>query len=99
MFDGKFTLDDVRQRSREARNRSGEEGFRLEGQSSMSQISRDPTELVGQTIGKHHCYPDGFALFLGTMFAPIVGSRRRRARFHAQERRCRPGVHARSSVC
>jgi fumarylacetoacetate (FAA) hydrolase family protein len=38
----------------------------------MSQISRDPTELVGQTIGKHHCYPDGFALFLGTMFAPIV---------------------------
>ena len=38
----------------------------------MSQISRDPTELVGQTISKHHCYPDGFALFLGTMFAPIV---------------------------
>ena len=27
---------------------------------------------MGQTIGKHHCYPDGFALFLGTMFAPIV---------------------------
>ena len=38
----------------------------------MSQISRDPTELVGQTICKHHAYPDGFALFLGTMFAPIV---------------------------
>ena len=33
---------------------TGEEGFRLEGQSSMSQISRDPTELVGQTICKHH---------------------------------------------
>ena len=71
MFDGRFTLDDVR--SAEVKLEiEGEEGFRLEGQSSMSQISRDPTELVGQTIGKHHCYPDGFALFLGTMFAPIV---------------------------
>ena len=38
----------------------------------MNQLSRDPTELVGQTICKHHAYPDGFALFLGTMFAPIV---------------------------
>ena len=71
MFDGGFSLDDVR----EAVVRleiQGEEGFRLEGQSSMNQISRDPTELVGQTICKHHAYPDGFALFLGTMFAPIA---------------------------
>jgi fumarylacetoacetate (FAA) hydrolase family protein len=71
MFDGKFTLDDVRQAVVRLEI-SGEEGFKLEGQSSMSQISRDPTELVGQTICKHHAYPDGFALFLGTMFAPIV---------------------------
>lgn len=71
MFDGKFTLDDVRQCVVRLEI-TGEEGFRLEGQSSMSQISRDPTELVGQTICKHHAYPDGFALFLGTMFAPIV---------------------------
>ena len=71
MFDGKYTLDDVRSAVVKLEI-TGDEGFRLEGQSSMSQISRDPTELVGQTIGKHHCYPDGFALFLGTMFAPIV---------------------------
>jgi fumarylacetoacetate (FAA) hydrolase family protein len=71
MFDGTYTLDDVRAAVVRLEI-TGEEGFRLEGQSSMSQISRDPTELVGQTIGKHHCYPDGFALFLGTMFAPIV---------------------------
>ncbi|HEX6638150.1 MAG TPA: fumarylacetoacetate hydrolase family protein [Steroidobacteraceae bacterium] len=71
MFDGRFTLDDVRQAVVKLEI-MGEEGFRLEGQSSMSQISRDPTELVGQTICKHHAYPDGFALFLGTMFAPIV---------------------------
>ncbi|HLA71606.1 MAG TPA: fumarylacetoacetate hydrolase family protein [Steroidobacteraceae bacterium] len=71
MFDGSFTLDDVRQCTVRLEI-EGDEGFRLEGSSSMAQISRDPTELVGQTIGKHHCYPDGFALFLGTMFAPIV---------------------------
>jgi len=71
MFDARYTLDDVR-RCEVKLEIEGEEGFRLQGQSSMSQISRDPTELVGQTIGKHHCYPDGFALFLGTMFAPIV---------------------------
>ncbi len=71
LFDGKFTLDDVRQAVVRLEI-AGEEGFKLEGQSSMSQISRDPTELVGQTICKHHAYPDGFALFLGTMFAPIV---------------------------
>jgi len=71
MFDGGFSLDDVR--SAVVRLEiTGEEGFKLEGQSSMNQISRDPTELVGQTICKHHAYPDGFALFLGTMFAPIV---------------------------
>jgi fumarylacetoacetate (FAA) hydrolase family protein len=71
MFDGTFTLDDVRQCTVRLEIK-GDEGFELEGASSMAQISRDPTELVGQTIGKHHCYPDGFALFLGTMFAPIV---------------------------
>src|SRR6186713_2094834 len=71
MFDGAFTLDDVRQCTVRLEI-NGDEGFKLEGSSSMSQISRDPAELVGQTICKHHSYPDGFALFLGTMFAPIV---------------------------
>jgi fumarylacetoacetate (FAA) hydrolase family protein len=71
MFDGGYSLDDVRNAVVKLEIQ-GEEGFRLEGQSSMDQISRDPTELVGQTICKHHAYPDGFALFLGTMFAPIV---------------------------
>jgi fumarylacetoacetate (FAA) hydrolase family protein len=71
LFHGSFGLDDVR-RAVVKLEIEGEEGFRLDGESSMSQISRDPTELVGQTIGKHHHYPDGFALFLGTMFAPIV---------------------------
>ncbi|MDP3316995.1 MAG: fumarylacetoacetate hydrolase, partial [Devosia sp.] len=26
---------------------------------------------VAATIGRHHQYPDGFVLYLGTMFAPV----------------------------
>lgn len=70
LFDQSFTLNSVR--TAELRlHVSGQDGFTLDGHSSMSQISRDPTELVAQTIGDHHQYPDGFMLFLGTMFAPV----------------------------
>jgi fumarylacetoacetate (FAA) hydrolase family protein len=51
-------------------DKEGEDGFRLEGSSSIARISRDPEDLVAQTLGPHHQYPDGFVLFLGTMFAP-----------------------------
>jgi fumarylacetoacetate (FAA) hydrolase family protein len=70
LFDQRFTLDDVRAAGVRLEIR-GSEGFVLQGESSMTRISRDPAELVAQTAGKHHQYPDGFALFLGTMFAPI----------------------------
>jgi fumarylacetoacetate (FAA) hydrolase family protein len=70
LFDARFTLDDVR-KAVVRLEIVGEEGFRLEGQSSMGLISRDPAELVAQTLGRNHQYPDGFVLFLGTMFAPI----------------------------
>lgn len=49
----------------------GEDGFELSGSSSMAEISRDIVDLVGQTIGPNHQYPDGVMLFCGTMFAPI----------------------------
>jgi fumarylacetoacetate (FAA) hydrolase family protein len=49
----------------------GRDGFTLQGRSSMSEISRDPLDLVAQTIGRHHQYPDGFMLYCGTMFAPV----------------------------
>jgi fumarylacetoacetate (FAA) hydrolase family protein len=48
---------------------TGTDGFVMDGQSSMDQISRDPLELVAQVLGAHQ-YPDGFMLFLGTLFAP-----------------------------
>jgi fumarylacetoacetate (FAA) hydrolase family protein len=71
LFDDRFTLDDVR-RAVVRLEIEGDDGFRLEGKSSMAEISRDPSELAAQTLGKNHQYPDGFALFLGTMFAPVV---------------------------
>ncbi len=69
LFDESFGLDDVREAEVELLVQ-GEDGFRLEGKSSMAEISRDPEELVAHTIGRTHQYPDGFLLFCGTMFAP-----------------------------
>ncbi|MBB4121096.1 fumarylacetoacetate hydrolase family protein [Martelella radicis] len=69
LFDGSFTLDDVR-RAEVSLTVRGEDGFEMTGHSSMSEISRDPEALVAQTIGRHHQYPDGFMLYLGTLFAP-----------------------------
>ncbi|WP_315833027.1 fumarylacetoacetate hydrolase family protein [Bradyrhizobium prioriisuperbiae] len=70
LFDKSFSLDDIRAMDI-AMTVKGEDGFMLDGHSSISKISRDPEDLVEQTIGPTHQYPDGFALFLGTMFAPI----------------------------
>jgi fumarylacetoacetate (FAA) hydrolase family protein len=70
LFDKTFSLDDVRKMDL-AMTVKGEDGFVLDGHSSISKISRDPEDLVSQTIGPVHQYPDGFALFLGTMFAPV----------------------------
>ncbi|GFM84331.1 fumarylacetoacetate hydrolase [Pseudomonas cichorii] len=69
LFDEQFSLDDIRNCVIDLQVR-GEEGYLLHGSSSMNQISRDPLELVGQTLNAHHQYPDGFMLFLGTLFAP-----------------------------
>jgi fumarylacetoacetate (FAA) hydrolase family protein len=70
LFDERFTLDTVRAASLSLRI-EGADGFVLEGVSHMQEISRDPVDLVAQTCGEHHQYPDGFMLFLGTMFSPI----------------------------
>lgn len=69
-FDAAFTLDDVR-RTTVSLSVQGEDGFTLQGSSSIAKISRDPADLVGQMVNRHHTYPDGAVLFLGTMFAPV----------------------------
>jgi fumarylacetoacetate (FAA) hydrolase family protein len=69
LFDATFSLDDVRRAELELIV-EGQDNFRLEGRSSMAEISRDPTDLVAQTLNANHQYPDGLMLFLGTLFAP-----------------------------
>lgn len=69
-FDAAFSLDDIRSTTVTLRV-EGQDGFVLEGSSSIARISRDPADLVSQMLNRHHCYPDGAVLFLGTMFAPI----------------------------
>ena len=61
-------MDDVR-RDDVSLHITGEDDFTLDGVSSMRLISRDPEVLMRQCFSQHQ-YPDGAALFLGTMFAP-----------------------------
>ena len=70
LFDHTFSLDDVRETEINLRI-EGTDGYVLEGQSLMREISRDPEDLVAQAIGANHQYPDGLVLLTGTMFAPI----------------------------
>jgi fumarylacetoacetate (FAA) hydrolase family protein len=69
-FDANFSLDDIRNTT-VSLSVEGTDGFRLSGSSSIAKISRDPADLVGQMVNRHHPYPDGAVLFLGTMFAPV----------------------------
>ena len=70
LFDAHFTLDDIRSTIVTLRV-EGEDGFTLDGSSSIAMISRDPADLVAQMVNAHHRFPDGAVLFLGTMFAPV----------------------------
>jgi fumarylacetoacetate (FAA) hydrolase family protein len=69
VFDEHFGMDDVRSCDLSMRV-SGDDGFVMDGSSQLAMISRDPLDLAAQAIGANHQYPDGFMLFLGTMFAP-----------------------------
>ena len=70
LFDPGFGLADLRNLDLDL-TVTGLDGFTLQARSSMAEISRDPADLVAQTIGRHHQYPDGLMLYCGTMFAPV----------------------------
>jgi fumarylacetoacetate (FAA) hydrolase family protein len=70
VFDESFDIRNVKQ-AIVSLAIDGTDSYHLEGQSHMSEISREPEELVKQVINSHHQYPDGLMLFLGTMFTPI----------------------------
>jgi len=69
LFDEGFGMEDVRA-AEISLEIEGPDGFALHAVSRMQEISRDPEDLVRQTIGPEHQYPDGVMLFLGSMFAP-----------------------------
>ena len=69
LFDTGFGIGEVK-RAELTLTVEGTEGYRLEGHSSMAEISREPEDLVAQALGRHHQYPDGLMLYLGTLFAP-----------------------------
>jgi fumarylacetoacetate (FAA) hydrolase family protein len=71
LFDDIFDIETIK---KEVINLSirGTDGFQLDASSEMGKISRSPEDLVQQTIGKNHQYPDGLVLFCGTMFSPAM---------------------------
>ena len=69
-FDAAFSLDDIRNTT-VSLTVEGTDGFRLNGSSSIAKISHDPADLIGQMVNRHHPFPDGAVLFLGTMLAPV----------------------------
>jgi fumarylacetoacetate (FAA) hydrolase family protein len=69
LFSDSYTLDDARQETIRLTVR-GTDGYTLTGTNSVQRLSRPFEELVGAAYGRHHQYPDGFALFTGTLFAP-----------------------------
>ncbi len=69
LFDARYTLADA-ERTEVRLRVEGADGFVLDGLSPMAQISRKPQDIVDQTVGAVHQYPDGFMLYLGTLFAP-----------------------------
>jgi len=74
LFDATFGIDDVR-RAKVRLEVTGKDQFRVEGENAMDRISRDPLDLVAATCGPEHQYPDGFMLFLGTMYVPTADRR------------------------
>jgi fumarylacetoacetate (FAA) hydrolase family protein len=69
LFDDTYALSKLRQEDLEL-HVEGTDGYHLRGASTMRLISRDPEDLVAQTLCDTHQYPDGLVLFLGTLFAP-----------------------------
>jgi fumarylacetoacetate (FAA) hydrolase family protein len=70
LFDRHYGIDDLRRTDIQIEI-AGPEGYKLTGESHLSNISRDPVDLAGQAVNRTHQYPDGTMLFLGTQFAPV----------------------------
>ena len=69
LFDETFGIDDVRNQN-VAMTIQGDDGYLLSETYPMEEMTRTLDELVAQTFNENHQYPDGLALFTGTMFYP-----------------------------
>lgn len=72
LFDDTFTLDTVRTERIALRVDGAEDGYVLEDENNVARLSRPFEQLIAATHGDHHQYPDGFALYTGTLFAPTL---------------------------
>ena len=88
LFDESYTLEDAREETIELIV-EGEDGYTLRGVNSVSRLSRPFEELVSATHGYHHQYPDGFALFTGTL-APTEDRETRMGFTHKKRRSTYP---------
>lgn len=70
LFDESFTLDAVRKERISLRVEGSGDGFLLDAENNVARLSRSFEELIDAAYGDHHQYPDGFALYTGTLFAP-----------------------------
>ena len=70
LFDGSFGYDDLLDVVITVAVK-GRDGFSMRAESEVRLISRSFKDLVSQTAGAHHQYPDGFVLMTGTVFVPI----------------------------
>jgi fumarylacetoacetate (FAA) hydrolase family protein len=69
-FDDSYSLADARCEELTVAV-DGRDGFRIERNCRIAEISRDFVDLVAQLLGGLHQYPDGAALYTGTPFAPV----------------------------
>lgn len=70
LFDESFTLKDLKSTQVTLNVAGTEDDYRLEATNDLTKISRDIEDLVSQTISDCHQYPDGIALFTGTLYTP-----------------------------
>jgi fumarylacetoacetate (FAA) hydrolase family protein len=70
LLDETFTLKDLAA-TKIGFSVEGADGFAYEGAGDVGAISRTFTDLVEQTFRQHQ-YPDGLALFTGTMWVPTM---------------------------
>lgn len=70
LFDGKFTMEDVKKVAVELEVRKANGEVRFVGQNNMAKISRKPEDIVAAAMDEEREHPQGMAIMLGTAIVP-----------------------------